>query len=877
MQADQTPPRFFLRFFRWYCHPMLVDHIEGDLIEVHRQSVKTIGKRKADLKFVVDVLLLFRPGIIRPVKPYKNVNAISMYKSYFRIGWRNLLKNKVHSFINIGGLATGMAVAMLIGLWVYDEISYNRYHENYHKVAKVIMVATDPATSETRHNTGLWLPIEDILRDTYGQYFEHVATVWYTGTWTLKKGDNNFRKTGNFLGSEILEMLSLEMIKGSTSSLADPHSIVISESTAKALFGDSNPLEQTIKIDNRMDAMVTGVYRDMPKNSIYGELDFIAPFELWKISNPWVQNGGWNSASFNFLVQLAPHVSMEQASAAIKDLFQNNGPPELQREIEKYKPAFYLYPMKDWHLYSDFENGYPAGGRITYVWLFGIIGAFVFLLACINFMNLSTARSEKRAREVGIRKVVGSVRIQLISQFFMESYLMVLLSFAAAIILVSVSINLFNQIADKNIVLPYPNPYFWLMALIFISITGLLSGVYPAFFLSSFQPVKILKGTVRTGKLASLPRKILVVVQFTVSVSLVIGTLVVYKQIQYAQSRPIGYERNGLVTVPLNDPDYYGKRDVLKTALLNTGMVTSVCFTFSPITAVWDNEGGYDWEGKDPERDTDFAICQADHDFGKTVNWEVIEGRDFSEDFASDTAALIINESAVKYIGFKDPVGKQIYQENNPAPYTIIGVVKDLVMMSPYEPVKQTLFFLGEDRVNHLNFRLKPSVVPGEAIARINAVVKEILPSVMFSYSFVDEDYAAKFRAEQRISTLSTVFSVLAIFISCLGLFGLASYVAEQRTKEIGIRKVLGASVINLWRMLSKDFVVLVMISCAIAAPITYYFMEAWLQQYSYHTEMSLWTFISSCTGMLLITLFTVSYQAIRASVSNPVKSIRTE
>lgn len=879
MSREQTPPRLFLRLFRWYCHPKLVDHIEGDLIEVHKQRMRASGKRKADIKFIIDVLMLFRPRIIRPLRGYKNLTTYPMFKSYFKIGWRNLLKNKAYSIINIGGLATGMAIALLIGLWINDEVSFNHYHKNHDRIAKVMMASTDPSTGETRNNTALWLPMEDILRNTYGQYFKHIATVWYTGSWTLKVKDQNFKKQGNFLGSEILDMLSLQMISGSVNSLSDPHAIVISESTAHALFGDTNPLNQSIKIDNRMDVMVTGVYRDIPKNTTYGELDFIAPFELWKISNPWVQNGGWNSASYNFLVQLAPHVSLEEANEAINDLFQKNGPTQFADKVEKYKPIIYLYPMNEWHLYSEFENGYPAGGRITYVWMFGSIGGFVLLLACINFMNLSTARSEKRAREVGIRKVVGSVRSQLISQFFSESYLMVWLSFFGAVVIVSLSIHAFNQIADKDISLPFSNPYFWLASLAFIFITGLLAGLYPAFYLSSFQPVRILKGTLRTGKVASLPRKILVVVQFTVSVTLIIGTLVVYKQIQYAQSRPIGYDRSGLISVPLNDPNYNGKRDVLKNEVLNTGVVTDVCYSFSPLTAVWNNEGGFRWEGRDPEKPNDFAICNVDYDFGKTVNWEVMQGRDFSQDFASDTAAIIINESAHKYLGFEDAVGKQLYKEGSDIPYTIVGVVNDLIMMSPYEPVKQTLFFLDKNyaNANYIHFRLKPTVGASEALSKISGVFNNIVPTALFDYTFVDQEYAEKFRSEQRISTLSTVFAALAIFISCLGLFGLASYVAEQRTKEIGIRKVLGASVSNLWQMLSRDFVVLIIIACIIAVPVAYYFMNAWLQQYAYHTNISWWVFGSTCIAMLLITLLTVSYQAIRASLINPVKSLRSE
>jgi putative ABC transport system permease protein len=802
-----------------------------------------------------------------------------MLKNYLKIAFRNLLKNKVYSFINIGGLAVGMAVAMLIGLWIRDEISFNQYHHNYDKIAQVMMKSTKPGTGITKENSGLWLPVEDILKNNYGQYFEKVATIWNKGGMTLKVKNQNFTKIGNYIGADVLDMLSLEMIYGSTQSLADPHSIVISETTAKAIFGDSNPVNQAIKIENKIDVIVTGVYKNLPKNSTFGDLDFIAPFELWKISNEWVRESGWNSVAFNFLVKLAPNVTIEQANAGFKDLFLKYGPPETAEENAKYKPEFYLYPMKDWHLYSEFSNGVPVGGKITFVWMFGLIGIFVLLLACINFMNLSTARSEYRAKEVGVRKAIGSKRVQLVNQFFTESYLVVMLAFVLAFVGVYLSLDKFNQITDKSIQLPIDNPSFWLVSILFIVLTGFMSGIYPAFYLSSFQPIKILKGTFKAGKLAAVPRKVLVVVQFTVSITLIIGTIIVYKQIIHAQGRPIGYDKNRLISVPITDPNYRGKHELLKTQLLNTGLVSDVTFSFSPLTQVWENISGYTWQGKDPEHESNFAIQLISYDFGKTIDWKIIQGRDYSRAFATDSAGLIINEAAAKYLGLKDPVGQRIYKNDDNSFVTIIGVVKDLIMSSPYEPVKQTFFFLDKNysSTSQVHFKLKPEVAANTAIQKTEAIFKKIVPSASFNYKFVDDDYNAKFKTEQRIGTLASIFASLAILISCLGLFGLASFVAEQRTKEIGIRKVLGASITNLWQMLSKDFVLLVILSCIVAAPIAYYFMSQWLQKYNYRTEISWWIFVVTGIGALSITLLTVSYQAIKAALMNPVKSLKTE
>jgi hypothetical protein len=538
--------------------------------------------------------------------------------------------------------------------------------------------------------------------------------------------------------------------------------------------------------------------------------------------------------------------------------------------------------MSTWHLYSEFKNGTPATGRITYVWLFGIVGAFVLVLACINFVNLSTARSEKRAKEVGVRKAIGSGKRQLVSQFLSESFLVVILAFIFSVVLLGTLLNWFNELADKAISLPFGSIEFWAASATFIILTGFMAGLYPAFYLSSVQPVKVLKGSSGLGRLAALPRQVLVVIQFTVSVILILGTVIVHQQVDFARNRPVGYDRQALITLPVNDASFEGKQIVLRTELLNTGVVSQAAFSSSPLTEVWNTTGGYNWEGKDPNLDANFAICNVTVDFGKTVGWEVVAGRDFSEELATDTTeAVIINEAAAKYMGLKNPVGQvlvDVDEFGNPKwSKTIIGVVKDILMQSPYDPVKQTLYYFRRNSANLLHLRISPAVSASAALPKIKAAFEKVAPAALFDYKFVDQEYALKFGQEVRIGNLSAIFSVLAIFISCLGLFGLASFVAEQRTKEIGIRKVLGATVANLWQMLSKDFVILVLISCMIAVPIGYYFMNDWLAKYEYRTEISWWIFLATASGALAITLLTVSYQAIMAAVRNPVKSLRSE
>ena len=808
-----------------------------------------------------------------------------MLRNYLKIALRNLIKNKVYSFINIGGLAVGMAVAMLIGLWVYDEVSFNTHHQNYADIAQVRSYSTDPNTGQTDAQESMSFPIGTELKTSYKSYFKHVLMAFWTGVYTLSKNNNEkITSNGKFFEPGVIDMLSLKMLKGTASALNDPHSIILSASKAKAIFGDADPLNKTLKIDNRMDVTVTGVYEDLPRNTAFADVQFFAPWALWVSSNDWVKNSenNWNNTSFSIYVQVQPNTSVAAVNTALNGFAAKNLPPELVKEFAKYKPVLYINPMKNWHLYSEFKNGLPDGGRITFVWLFGIVGIFVLLLACINFINLSTARSEKRAKEVGIRKAVGSVRGQLVFQFLSESFLVVVLAFGLSLLLVNVSISWFNEISAKDLSLPFANPVFWLLCLSFVLLTGFLAGLYPAFYLSSFQPVRVLKGTVRLGRLAALPRKVLVVVQFTVSVVLIIGTLVVYQQIEHARNRPIGYNREGLLAISMNDPNYQGKHDVLKNELLNTGAVAEMAMSSSPLTAIWNMVGGFTWQGKDPNLAADFAISKVTHDFGKMANWQLLAGRDFSKAFATDSMGIILNETAAKYIVAKNkPISQLIGQhiKDGETALQVIGIVKDLVVNSPYEPITRSFYFLDADYTSAslLNLKIKPTVSAAAALPKIEAVIKKIVPSALFSYDFVDQEYARKFSQEQRIGKLATVFAVLAIFISCLGLFGLASFVAEQRTKEIGIRKVLGASVANLWQLLSKDFVVLVIISCLIAAPIAYYFMSQWLQKYEYRTEISWWVFVLAAAVALLITLLTVSYQAIKAALMNPVESLKTE
>lgn len=793
-----------------------------------------------------------------------------MYKSYFQIAWRNLLKNRVYSIINIGGLAVGMGVAVLIGLWVFDELSFNRHFKNYDNIAQVMQHQVFNGEIGTQEANPAQMAEE--IRTLYGNDFTYVLQASWNFNHILTYGDKMFLKSGSFFEPQVTEMLSLEMLHGSREGLKEMNSILISESVARTYFDNENPVGKLMRLDGRVDVKVTGVYADFPFNTSFRDMAYILPWSLYLSQNPWIgeMNNPWGSNYTRTFAMIASHANMDEVSLKIKDVKMN----KVSDHAKRYNPVVFLHPMHKWHLYSNFKNGVIAGGRIDNLWLFTIIGGFVLILACINFMNLSTARSEKRAKEVGIRKAIGSMRKQLVMQFFSESILIAALAFILCLLIVLLVLPQFNVVADKQIVFPWISPTFWLMGIGFSIITGLLAGCYPALFLSSFQPVQTLKGTFRVGRYASLPRKILVVLQFTISTTLIIGTMVVYKQISHAQNRPVGYSKDGLINIPLTE-EVHQHLDAVRTELINAGAIVEMAESGSPTTDVWNTNGGFEWEGKDPDQAVDFPNNPVSYEYGKTIGWEITEGRDFSRDFVSDSAAFILNESAVAFIGLKDPVGKVIRW--NDEAYTVVGVVKDLLVQSPYAPVRPSMFHLSTEAENLFLVKINPEMNVSDALSKIEAVFKRVNPESPFTSTFVDEDYARKFGNEKRIGTLSSYFAILAVFISCLGLFALASFVAEQRTKEIGIRKVLGASVPNLWRMLSQDFIVLVLISSLLAVPIALYLVIGWLNDYEYRTDVPWWIFVLAVTGAIGITLLTVSFQAIKASLMNPVKSLRTE
>lgn len=776
------------------------------------------------------------------------------------------------SLINIGGLAVGMAVVMLISFWIWDEVSFNKYYANYRRIAQVMQNVT--VNGDVQTSLVVPYPLAAELRKNYSSDFKSVVMSTRPWNYIMSFGDKKLDEQGVFMEAGGPDLFTLNMLQGRGDAIKDPSSILISASTAKALFGNANPIGKVLKLKLKWDGLddlkIGGVYADLPASTSLAGIAFIASWGHYAPGLSGMRDP-WGPGIVNLYVQLTDNADLEKVSLKIRDEMAHH----LKSSVANIKSVLFLQPMSKWHLYSEFKNGKNVGGEIQYVWLFGIVGVFVLLLACINFMNLSTARSEKRAREVGIRKTIGSSRSQLIYQFYGESLLCVLLAFLVSLVLVKLSLPAFNQIAGKQISIPWSNPSFWLAGIGLSFITAVITGSYPALYLSSFKPVRVLKGAFRVGRWASAPRKALVVLQFTVSIVLIIGTIVVIRQIMFAKDRPLGYSQNGLITIPIRTFELHQHFDAIKKALAGTNTITEMAEADAPPTDVPGTTSDIAWPGKNPNLEVGLGQDYISYDYGKTIDWGLSAGRDFSRSFLSDSAAVIINQSAADLMAMKNPTESYITFFGQR--FRIIGVTKDAINGSPYAQVRPMVYFLANGPGGNLLLKINPKMSSAKAISNIATVLKAEDPQQPFDYNFVDEEYGKKFSDEQRIGKLAAVFAGLAIFISCIGLFGMASFIAEQRIKEIGIRKVLGASVFALWQLLSKDFAILVLISVVIASPVAWYFMHNWLHNYHYHADITWWIFAVTAICAMLIALLTISFQAIKAALANPIKSLKTE
>jgi ABC-type antimicrobial peptide transport system permease subunit len=796
-----------------------------------------------------------------------------MLQHFFKMALRGLRQNKSFSFLNVAGHSTGMAVAMLIGLWVWNEWTYDHFHANADRIYQVKM--TDMVNGEKQTWQSVPLPMAEALPKSFPEV-KRTAEMDWGGGHGLKNGDKVFVKDGYQVGPDFLEIFTFPMLAGDqATALRKPNSIVLTAETGEAVFGHSNygdMVGKPLKVDNFFDMTVTGIVENPPKNSSL-RFHLLMPFSTWETQD-WVKQSrtNWGNNSFQVFMELQPGVDGAVFAKKIKGLVQQNN--------KESKADVTLHACKDWHLFDKFENGKVAGGSIEMVRLFGLIGLIVLVIACINFMNLSTARSERRSKEVGVRKTLGSSRGALIGQYLGEAMFLSFLAFGLSLLLVKLTLPSFNQLAGGSLEMPLGNPVFWAVSLGFTLLAGLLAGSYPAFFLSSFKPIQVLKGNAGTvgiggvGKAALLPRKVLVVSQFAISTALIISTLVVHRQIEHGKDRPKGYNPEQVVMVPMSG-DLVDNFDPLKNKLLASGKVSGVTKASSPVTAVFANMKDVTWKGKDPADDAMFATVATSEDYFTTLGMELVQGRFFDAKLhPSDTMGVIFSEAAIQRMGLENPLEETITW--NEQKLQIVGVVKDVVMTNPFGKAGPAMYLYSPTWVSHMMFRLTGDE-PQAALTVLEPIFKKHNPAYSFDYSFADEEYGRKFNMAETVGKLSALFAGLAIFISCLGLFGLAAYMAERRTKEIGIRKVLGASTANLWALLSKEFVALVAIGCILAMPLAAYITKGWLEKFEYRIELSWAMFALAAVAAIAVTLLTVSFQSVKAALANPVKSLRSE
>jgi len=790
-----------------------------------------------------------------------------MIKNFFKIALRNLFRNKGFSAINILGLAIGMASAILIFLWIQNELSYDKFHE---KTDRIYV-----ANNRDKFNGELWAwnTTPKILGPTikleYPADVEDVVRINTSG-FLFTVGDKHLNAEGYFTDPGFLTTFSFPLVHGSAkTALNNVDNIVITQKLANKLFGTDNALGKVVKIDSTDNFTVTGVVKDLPNNTSF-DFEYLLPWSYMKKIG-W-DDEYWGNNSVKTYILLKPGVNQAAFDAKLKNITINH----TANTDDKSTTQVFTQKLSDRWLYSKSDNGNYVGGRIEMVKLFGVIAAFILLIACINFMNLSTARSEKRAKEVGIRKVVGAQKSGLVTQFISESILIAFIAGIIAVIVVQISLPGFNNLVGKELYIDYSNLLFWLFFIGFILFTGFIAGSYPAFYLSSYKPVKVLKGTFKAAHALVTPRKVLVVLQFTFAIALIICTIIVEHQIRYAQNRDAGYVRDKLVYSPMQG-DVEKHYNLIKNELLSSGAAISVTKSQCPITQRYSDGWGWSWPGStEGDKKTDFVRMASDANFVKTMGVQLLQGRDIDiYNYPSDSTALLLNESAVKVMRLKDPIGQIVKADGQD--WHVVGVLKDFIYESPYEKVQQLAVQGPKSWFTTIHYKLNPAKSTAEDLKLAEQVFKKYNPQYPFDYKFADDSYALKFKEEQRTGTLAALFAGLTIFISCLGLFGLATYMAENRIKEIGVRKVLGASVANITTLLSTDFLKLVIVSFIIASPLAWYAMYKWLQNYSYHISIEWWVFAAAGLLSVIIAIVTVSYQSIKAAIANPTKSLRSE
>ncbi|GAB4031717.1 ABC transporter permease [Spirosoma gilvum] len=868
------PPRFADRLLEWFCTPHLLEEVQGDLYERYQRDLLLVGQAQANRNYILNVLRFFRPFALKrqPTaypKPFF-LNPV-MLRNYLKIAWRNLIQNRSFSAINSMGLALGMATSLLIFLWIRDEFSVDAYHVNNPHLYTVM----ERQFYDGKVDVGSGTPalLADELKKAFPE-IGYAASLSWEQQHTFSVGNKLNNEQGRAAGADWFTMFSFPLLAGTAeTALNAPNNIAISHKLAQNYFGSpQEAIGKSIRLDNTDDYQVSAVFEDIPANSSE-TYDYLLSWQDFLKRNEWLKDWGTNAP--NTRIQLRTDRNGISADPVRLEA-------KLKAFLKRYNPRLgkdgsdiqlFLQPYQDTYLYSNFKNGYQDGGRIEYVRLFGIVAAFILLIACINFMNLATARSVKRAREVGVRKVVGAARGLLIGQFIGEALLLTGIALVIALVLTGLLLPTFNTLTNKHIRFPFTNITFWLTLAGMTLLTGFIAGSYPALVLSSLNPIRVLKGTIRFGPGARLFRQSLVVFQFTLSVLLIIGTIIVYRQINFIQTKNLGYDRENLIYLRAQG-DLAANYPTFKQELLRMPGIQTITYMDGTPTSTFGSTGNVQWPGKDPKVNVHFQFSTVDYDFTKTLKVK-LKGRDFARDFGLDSINYLINETAARRIGYQSPIGKPLTLWGKPG--TIVGIIENFHQNSLHVAIEPMIVKLSPKAAGkNIIVRTQPGQAK-QALASLETVWQQINPKFPFTYTFADQSFQKLYRSETMIGSLANYFAFLAIFISCLGLFGLATFMAEQRTKEIGVRKVLGASVGSVVALISKDFLKLVLIAILIASPLGWYAMRQWLQGFAYKVDIEWWMFVSAGLVAVGIALLTISFQSIKAALVNPIKSLRSE
>lgn len=862
---NRLPPRFFLRFFRWYCHPKLHNHIEGDLLEIYLRRCATVGKKKADFRFAVDVLLLFRPAIIRPFYNRTRTNPSVMYRNYLKSAWRNFVRSRVFSVINLSGLTLGVTCTLLIALWVRDEYGMDSTLANLDRL--YVVTSTEYSGTEVTGSYYTPGPLGETLPEVMPEV-EYACSFGEAYWRTLAVGDRKVKLHGNYTNENFFKIFSYPLIEGdANTALKDPESIAISRKVADLLFGSPEyAINQQLLFEDTINFRVTAVFEDLGPN-VSQKFEYLINWKRFKRANDWAND--WHTNGPNTYVLLR----------------RGADPVALQKKLKFFVKAYDkdytqfdrlelgLQPYRETYLHSEFRNGVVAGGRIGYVRLFALLALFILLIACFNFMNLSTARSTRRAREIGVRKVIGAMRKALVAQFLIEAGLYTVTAVMVSLLLVYLLLPGFNLLTGKTIQFPFVSGNFWFELGLLIAFTALVSGSYPAFLLSSFRPALIIKGSLRMGAHSGYFRKALVMLQFGLCMTFIVGTIVVDRQVDFVLNSDLGYDKNNLLYLPITGT-IATNFEAFRGEVLKLPGVESLCRMSQRPIEMENSVGNIQWEGKDPSTRPNFTMLFTGYDYVKTMKTSLLTGRDFTEE-DPHMHHFIINEEALKTIGYKDPIGMPLTIWGTDG--TIIGVLKDFHFDNMHVPIRPLIILLKPERASrYIAIRTKPGQT-ASVITSLENLHKQLNPDFPFLVQFADDEYAAMYRNEQVVRTFSRYLTSFAVFISCLGLLGLIIYSVELRTKEVGVRKILGAEVSQIVLLLAKDFVKLVILATIAVSPLAWYFANKWLNGFVYRASIHLWEFLLAALATVFIALATISLQAIRAARVNPVDSLKSE